>query len=194
MPPRPVLWSIGHSNHELERFCALVLAHRLEYLVDVRSYPYSRIAPHFNLDELQPTMKQRGVRYLFLGQALGGRPEREDFYDAEGHALYGRMAAESAFQDAIDRLLLGGRDHRLGLLCSCGRPDVCHRRLLIGKVLCDRGAELHHILPDGSVTIERSVRLSDSDIQGSLLEDEDRLWRSARSVSRRRRLSGSSVG
>ena len=190
----PTVWTVGHSNHDLEVFAALVQRHQVAHLVDIRSHPYSRFAPHFNREELQATMEARGIRYTFLGLALGGRPQREDQLDAKGHALYSKMAQEPAFTDAIDQLLHDGSEHRLALLCSCGQPRECHRRLLVGKVLCDRGSELRHILPDGHVLTERSVELSDDHAQDTLFGHDELSWRSTRSVSRRRPLSASSHG
>jgi uncharacterized protein (DUF488 family) len=189
------LWTIGHSNHDAEHFAALLDAHRIEYLVDIRSYPYSRFAPHFNRETLKPWLETRGVRYVFMGEDLGGRPERDDQYDADGHALYGLMAREPRFRHGIDRLVHGVDHHRLAIMCSCGQPDDCHRRLLVGKVIAEGGVELHHILPDGSVVAERTVSLGSQTTQGSLLDTQDEpLWRSTRSVSHRRRLSVSSSG
>jgi uncharacterized protein (DUF488 family) len=190
----PTVWTVGHSNHDLEAFAALVQRHQIAHLLDIRSHPYSRFAPHFNREELQTAMEAHGIRYLFLGLALGGRPRREDQLDATGHALYGRMAQEPAFTDAIDQLLQGASERRLALLCSCGEPRDCHRRLLVGKVLCDRGSELRHILPDGRVLTERSVALSDDHAQDTLFGHDELSWRSTRSVLRRRLLSASSHG
>jgi uncharacterized protein (DUF488 family) len=191
MSPRPVVWTVGHSNHGLDAFSHLVLGQRIEFLVDVRSFPYSRFAPHFNRDELQAAMTERGVRYLFLGEELGGRPAHEEHYDAEGHALYGRMSEEQPFKAAIERLIDGAHRHRIALVCSEGNPHDCHRRLLVGKVLSDRGVELRHILPDGTIRTELSVALSDDDEQCSFLEGHTS-WRSTQSVSHRRPLSISS--
>ena len=192
MLPPIAVWTIGHSNHELAEFARLVSSEQIEFLVDVRSYPYSRYAPHFNRDELEAEMPARGVRYLFIGKDLGGRPTREEHYDAEGHALYGPMSEEERFRAAVERLIEGARRHRIALVCSEGNPHDCHRRLLVGKVLADRGVELRHILPDGTIRTERSVELADDDAQCSLLEDEQKPWRSTQSVSHRRRLSVSS--
>ncbi len=189
-----VLWTVGHSNHDAHAFAALVQRHRIAYLIDVRSYPYSRFVTHFNREELQATMEACGIRYVFLGLPLGGRPQREDQFDSEGHALYGKMAQEPAFTEAIDRLLRGASAHRLALLCSCGQPRECHRRLLVGKVLCERGAELRHILPDGTLLSERSVTLTNDHAPDALFGHDEVPWRSTRSVSRRRRLSASSNG
>jgi uncharacterized protein (DUF488 family) len=188
------VWTVGHSNHDVEAFLALVRGRQVAYLVDVRSHPYSRYAPHFNRDELEASVEACGIHYAFMGSALGGRPHSEDQLDADGHALYDRMASEPAFRTAIDRVLSGASEHRIALLCSCGRPHDCHRRLLVGKALCDRGAELRHILPDGDVMIEHAVELRDDHAQDMLFGHDELPWRSTRSVSPRRRLSVSSTG
>jgi len=194
MVPPPVLWTIGHSNHGLDRFTDLVLRERIAYVIDVRSYPYSRHAPHFNREALGTAMATHGIRYAFCGESLGGRPDDDEHYDADGHALYGLMAATPSFEEAVARILRGASEHRLALVCSCGQPTDCHRRLLVGKVLCERGAELRHILPDGTVLTERSVDPSRDSQQDSLFGDDVDPWRSAQSVSHRRRLSASSSG
>lgn len=188
------VWTVGHSNHDVGAFLALVQRHQVAHLVDVRSHPYSRYAPHFNRDELQVSIEACGISYAFLGSALGGRPQRADQLDAEGHALYNRMATEPAFSDAIDGILRGAAEYRIALLCSCGQPHECHRRLLVGKVLCDRGAELRHILPDGDVLSECAVELRDDHAQDMLFGHDELPWRSTRSVSPRRQLSASSHG
>ena len=189
-----VLWTVGHSNHEFDVFADLLAAHGIEFIVDVRSYPYSRFAPHFNRKDLQPALASRGLRYVFMGDGLGGRPSHDDQYDAEGHALYEPMSREPGFTQALERLVEGASSHRLALLCSEGNPDDCHRRLLVGKVLAERGVELRHILPDGSLLTERSVELDQQSSQSSLFGDDEQPWRSTQSVSHRRRLSASSSG
>jgi hypothetical protein len=191
MDTRPAVWTIGHSNHGLDEFARLLVREQIEFLVDVRSFPYSRYAPQFNREQFELAMNRRGVRYLFMGEELGGRPTREDHYDGEGHALYGPMSEEATFTPAVERLLEGARRHRIALVCSEGDPQNCHRRLLVGKVLADRGVELRHILPDGTIRTELSVALSEDRAQGSFFAEETP-WRSTQSVSHRRRLSASS--
>lgn len=194
MASAATIWTVGHSTHDLDRFLALLASERIEFLVDVRSYPYSRFAPQFNREELAESLDAHAVRYLFLGEELGGRPSKPEHYDSEGHALYGEMAHEPSFEAAITRLSDGAGGHRIALMCSEGKPDECHRRLLVGKVLTERGITLRHVLPDGSVLEEEKVKLPLEASQEALFEDEGQAaWRSTQSVSRRRRLSTSSA-
>ncbi len=186
------IWTVGHSNHTFEQVARLLQAEAIELVVDVRSYPYSRFAPHFNREELDEALRGVGIRYLFSGEDLGGRPLREDHYDEDGHARYDRMAEQPTFQLAVRQLSNDCRERRVALLCSEAQPHECHRRLLVGKVLAEHGVELRHILPNGTVHQEDAVSLGSGDGQTTLF-GEEAAWRSTRSVSHRRRLSTSSA-
>jgi uncharacterized protein (DUF488 family) len=192
VPRSPIIWTVGHSNHTFERFVELLSTERIECVVDVRSYPRSRYAEQFNRERLEVALRAVDMRYLFMGEELGGRPSREDHYDEQGRALYDRMAEQAVFQLAIQRLIRGCQRHRVALMCSEAEPRHCHRRLLVGKVLTDRGVRLRHILPSGAVLTEDTVALNTEDPQVSLFAEET-AWRSTQSVSHRRRQSISSV-
>jgi hypothetical protein len=47
----------------------------------------SRFSPHFNKAAFAASLAARDVAYLFLGQALGGRPENPEMY-TEGREDY----------------------------------------------------------------------------------------------------------
>jgi uncharacterized protein (DUF488 family) len=186
------IWTVGHSNHSPESFVQLLARYEIEFVADVRSYPYSRFAPHFNREILRADLRRQGIRYVFFGEELGGRPSADEHYDEEGHALYGPMSQEPRFVEAIGRLLIGARKHRIALMCSEASEQACHRRLLVGKVLTEHGAELRHILADGTIRAERDVSI-DAASQSSLFEEGSAAWRSTQSVSHRRRLNTSSA-
>jgi uncharacterized protein (DUF488 family) len=171
------IWTVGHSNQSLEAFADLLTGNAIEVVADVRSHPYSRFAPHFNRAPLEAELRERGIEYRFLGRELGGRPALDEHYDEEGHALYGPMSEEPAFRDAVGALAGEAPARRIALLCSEADPRGCHRRLLVGKVLAERGVELRHILRDGAVEVEREVRLEPP-------------WRSPQPVAHRRRPHG----
>ncbi|MCC6178713.1 MAG: DUF488 domain-containing protein [Chloroflexi bacterium] len=189
----PSILTIGHSNHPLERFLALLAQHGVDVVVDVRSAPYSRYAQHFNKDLLEAGVTNAGHRYLYMGTELGGRPEGDEFYDEDDHVRYAAVAQAPWFLHGIDRLERGITRFRVALVCAEEDPTGCHRRLLVGRVLGSRGVEVAHIRGDGRLESEASLAARESSAQLGLFEGEDvRPWRSIRSVSRRRPPSGSS--
>lgn len=144
-----LIYTIGHSNHPIERFIELLQSFGIEVLVDVRSHPYSRYATHFNADDLKASVLAAGIKYLFLGRELGGRPDGTEYYDAEGYVLYWRVAEAPFFLDGIARLEAGSRKYRVAIMCSEENPAGCHRHLLVGRVLGERGVDVRHIRGDG---------------------------------------------
>ena len=44
------IYSIGHSTHSVAEFLALLKAHHIECVIDVRSIPKSHHYPQFNKD------------------------------------------------------------------------------------------------------------------------------------------------
>ena len=151
------IYTIGHSNHSWERFIDLLVEGRIEVLVDVRSSPYSRYAPHFNANMLQEPLRGAGIKFLYLGNMLGGRPEGEDFYDDEGHVYYDRIEKSPHFQEGINRLLKGIQGQRVALLCGEEDPTYCHRRQLIGRVLRKQGIRVIHLRGDGRLQSEEEL-------------------------------------
>jgi uncharacterized protein (DUF488 family) len=67
----PAVLTIGHSNHPLGRFLALLAQHGVEALVDIRRFPGSRKHPHFHRDNLAAALPKSGVEDHWL-EALEG--------------------------------------------------------------------------------------------------------------------------
>jgi uncharacterized protein (DUF488 family) len=150
----PIIYSIGHSNHELEVLIALLRRHGIDILADVRSQPYSRWTPQANRETLAQALQRAGLAYVFLGDSLGGRPDLPSLYQPGGEPDYERMAATPAFQSGIQRLLELARD---GVVMMCAEGDYrdCHRHKLITPQLLEQGARVLHIHPDGKTTEAR---------------------------------------
>jgi uncharacterized protein (DUF488 family) len=180
-------YTLGHSNHPAEAWIALVRQHQVEVVVDTRSSPYSKYVPQFDKELMQRSLEAAGVRYLFLGAELGGRPSSPDYYDASGRVLYSRLREDVKFQSAIDRLESGLVRFRVALVCGEENPAHCHRRLLIGRVLSEHGHNMLHIRGDGRLESDAEVAAASGkpliDDQPALFAelDEDK-WRSTASV------------
>jgi uncharacterized protein (DUF488 family) len=185
-PERPALFTVGHSNHSLETFLGLLTRHGIQVLVDTRSYPHSKYVTHFNKEELTVALERAGVKYLYLGAELGGRPEEEEYFDGEGRVLYYRLAESPVFLRGIQRLEAGSRHYRVALLCSEEDPAVCHRHLLVSRVLAQRGNDVRHIRGDGSLQPYADVPVQAQ--EQPLLFDLPGMnpWKSLRSVSRKK--------
>ncbi|UCG11153.1 MAG: DUF488 domain-containing protein, partial [Deltaproteobacteria bacterium] len=67
----PSLYSIGHGDRRFDKFLALLRAHRIVHLADVRSYPRSKRNPHFDREILRASLKTTGISYTWLPE-LGG--------------------------------------------------------------------------------------------------------------------------
>ncbi|MGD9100713.1 MAG: DUF488 domain-containing protein [Anaerolineae bacterium] len=148
-----VIYSIGHSNHELEAFMALLQRHGVTTLVDVRSQPYSRRVSHMNREPLAQALQAAGLTYVFMGDGLGGRPARPSLYGPEGEPDYERMAAAPDFQTGLARLLELARASVVAIMCSEGDHTQCHRHKLITPELLKHKARVLHIRPGGE-TVE----------------------------------------
>jgi uncharacterized protein (DUF488 family) len=181
------VFTIGHSNQPLETFLGLLDLHQIEVLVDVRSQPYSKYTPHFSAAELKAAILRHGLKYLFMGKELGGRPEGTEFYDAKGRVNYGLVAQSPFFLEGLERLEKGLEKYRVALMCSEENPQHCHRHLLISRVLAERGIEIVHIRGDGTLQTEAELnRQSEAAETGQLTlfsDEEVSAWKSIRSVS-----------
>jgi uncharacterized protein (DUF488 family) len=146
---RPVMFTIGHSNHTLEEFIPLLKQHGVTAVADVRSHPYSRRLEQFNREQLATGLQVAGIRYVFLGRELGARRDEADSYEGQ-QASYERIAQLPRFQEGLRRLRQGSQEYRIALMCAEKEPLDCHRTILICRQL--RGEfDIQHILADGGV-------------------------------------------
>lgn len=155
------LLSVGHSQHTLERFLALLREAGVTALADVRSSPFSRRHPQFNGPDLASALRETDIAYVYLGDQLGGRPRDRDVYDAEGQVDYELVRATAPFQSGLERLLRGAEEFRVAMMCSEEDPLDCHRGLMITPALGERGILPGHLRKDGRVetTPEMEARL-----------------------------------
>ena len=173
------VFTIGHSNHSLERFLALLAKHRVTAVADVRSAPYSRFRPHFNRDALAAALMAQGIGYAFLGRELGGRPADPDCYQ-DGRVDYERVARTSGFRDGVARIIGRAARDRTALMCAEKEPLDCHRTLLVARALDDAGVAVVHILADGELepherTMDRLMAAFDLAPNGDLFRRREEL-------------------
>jgi|HubBroStandDraft_1064217.scaffolds.fasta_scaffold93935_2 uncharacterized protein (DUF488 family) len=188
------LLTIGHSNHSVEHLLELLRLHSVQVVADVRSSPYSKYTTHFDRESLMAALRAAGFQYVYLGGELGGRPRGDAYYDAAGHVLYDKVVGSPGFQEGVARLEGGLRQYVVAALCAEEDPTGCHRRLLVGRVLGERGIAVEHIRGDGRLQTEAEVAAAEPHSnQLSLFEEIEAPWKSVPSVSPKKRQSSSSL-
>lgn len=133
------LYTIGHSTHSIEEFLALLQAHGVAELVDVRSIPKSRHCPQFNSDVLAEALREAGVGFTHL-KALGGRRyARKGSINTgwrnasfRGYADY---MATPAFAEGLDELIHIAQSHCTAIMCAEAVPWRCHRSMIADALL-----------------------------------------------------------
>lgn len=142
------IYTIGHSNHEIEKFIDLLQKHEIDVVADVRSSPYSRYSSQFNKDILKNALSNHEIKYLYLGSELGARTNDPECY-VSGRVSFEKMRKQAAFQKGIERLLIGMQKCKIALMCSEKNPIDCHRSILVSRTLKENGVTVKHILEDG---------------------------------------------
>ena len=178
-----IIFTVGHSTHEFEDFVSLLELHGVDAVADVRSVPYSRWQPQFNREDLTEALKSQGITYVFLGKELGARSDDPKCYE-NGQVQYRALAETPLFQSGIKRVREGSRHKRIALMCAEKDPLDCHRTILVARELVTSGADIAHILEDGSLephdeTMKRlseQLRLPAQDLFLTPDELEDRAY------------------
>ena len=151
MNEQTTLYSIGHGQKTLEEFQKELSYFGIQYVIDVRSSPFSKWAPQYNQKEIAYYLKSNGIVYAFMGNAIGGRPINEFCYDEEGHFDYEKMAKEPSFKEGLLRLVNANEKHfNVAVMCSESDPLMCHRSKLIGRELYENyHINMKHIISAG---------------------------------------------
>ena len=145
------IYTIGHSNTSVDKLISLLKQNKIQVLADVRSVPYSRHVPQANREAIERAVKAAGIKYLFMGDQLGGRPKDIKIKDEQGNLDYSKLALTERFREGMDRLLKGASQYYVCLMCSEEDPSRCHRSLLISRELDKLGVEIRHIRRDGHI-------------------------------------------
>ena len=155
---RPTIFTVGHSNHSLETFIAMLGAARVDAVVDVRTFPRSRTNPQFNIDTLPHALSQYQIGYSHWPD-LGGRRNKQDNVPTDTNALwnnrsfhnYADYARTPQFQSDLDRLIAFASHQRPALMCSEAVWWRCHRRIISDHLIA-RDIEVLHILGEGKIS------------------------------------------
>ena len=146
---RRTVLTVGHSTHRVAEFIAMLEAHGVDLLVDVRTVPRSRHNPQFNRDVLPRSLAEAEIRYVGLPSLGGLRRARPDSPNLawrnasfRGYADYMQTAE---FRENLARLIELSRETQAAIMCAEAVPWRCHRSL-IADALVVRGIPVEHIM------------------------------------------------
>ncbi|MGH8193411.1 MAG: DUF488 family protein [Woeseiaceae bacterium] len=145
----PVIFTIGHSTRSLDELVAILRAHGVERVVDVRTIPRSRHNPQFNRESLGKALHNRRLNYRHM-KALGGlrkaRPDSSNtgWRNASFRGFADYMQTES-FAQALEQLMKLAEQKPTAIMCAEAVPWRCHRSL-IADALTTRGYEVRDIM------------------------------------------------
>lgn len=149
--PRTV-HTIGHSTRAIEAFLALLRAHRIERLVDVRRWPASKRFPHFRREALTASLKEAGLDYVWREDLGGFRKPAPDSpnkaWKTGAFRAYADFMLTAEFEAIMTKLEDSAENLRTAIMCAEAVPWRCHRQLLADAFLV-RGWIVRHILDDG---------------------------------------------
>lgn len=171
-PDDPVtrIWTVGHSTRSSQEFTEILLAHPIDTLVDVRSFPGSGRYPHFNKHELSSTLEAIGILYSHCAQ-LGGRRRpsphsKNTAWKNPSFRAYADHMESEEFKKGIEDLLELTQEKRTAIMCAEALWWRCHRSL-IADFLKAKGVEVIHVL-DSKHTEEHPYTSAARIVEGRL--------------------------
>ncbi|RYG30499.1 DUF488 domain-containing protein [bacterium] len=143
----PTILTAGYGDRGFPAFIELLKAHGVTHFVDVRSVPQSSYWEDFRRPNLQRLVPETGLRYVWMGDTLGGVPDSPILCKEPGKVSLEGLDETPEFRLGLDRLLkaAAGEDRVLCLICGCKRPHRCHRARLIAPAIVRAGANVVHI-------------------------------------------------
>ena len=145
----PLILTIGHSNRSVAEFLALLKAHRVQRLVDIRTIPRSRHNPQFNREGLAVYLHRARIAYTHLPKLGGLRHARADSVNTGWHNASFRGYADymqaPEFAAALARLEKLSHPKLCAIMCAEAVPWRCHRSL-VADALTVRGYPVEHIM------------------------------------------------
>ena len=137
------IYTLGTNKRSEEDFVEILLAYNIQSLIDVRSYPRSKI-PLFRKENLELLLTLEGIEYHFLGTELGG-------FRKGGYIAY---TITDDFRKGIDLLESIAITKPSVIICAERFPWKCHRKW-IARELHKRRWEVEHIIDKGKVWVPK---------------------------------------
>jgi uncharacterized protein (DUF488 family) len=164
--PQRIIFTVGHSTRSAEEFAALLKAHGIQAVADVRLIPRSRRYPHFNDEELARWLPEAGIKYIPFKQLGGRRRPKKDSINTgwrnESFRGYADFLQTEAFERALAELMDVAAQQPTTTMCAEAVPWRCHRSL-ISDALLVRGWRVLDVMSETKATAHNLTRFANVD-------------------------------
>lgn len=151
------IFSAGYGNRGFPAFVDLMKRHGITHVVDVRSVPQSSYWEDFRRERLQRILPETGLRYVYMGDTLGGVPDSPVLCKDPEAVPLEPLFDEPKLHLGLDRLVAASENRTVCLMCGCFRPHRCHRFRLIAEALARRGVDVLHLDATGEPVTHATV-------------------------------------
>ena len=147
-----ILYTIGHSQHDIDYFISMLKKYGINHVLDVRSTPYSQFASNYNRENIKAVLEMEDIKYTFMGDFFGARPVDRALYFSDGYLDFDKTRKSSKFQRGMYNVIKGIHDgNYIALMCTEKDPIECHRAIMVSRTFYEYGIDVEHILEDGSL-------------------------------------------
>lgn len=172
---KKIIYTVGYTLFkqgnvlDLEKMFGTLKEYEIEFLIDVRSVPYSKQYPQCNTDNMKSVCKEYGIRYIHMPElgakassqqnvfsraseifyeqsvfpmAKSYRPEKTELLACEEIVDFRKYRQDGKFLSGLNRIEDAyTKGYQLCLMCSEKNPIDCHRYFLISKAIEQRFGE-----------------------------------------------------
>ena len=146
------IYTIGHSTHTFQEFLDMLQSFSIEFVVDVRSLPGSRIFPQVKKENLEILLPETGIQYIHLADLWGRRKGHKDSHNTRWNnpsfRAYADYMETEEFQEGISKLTHIADTKTVAYMCSEAVRWRCHRSM-ISDYLKSQGWTVLHIMAKG---------------------------------------------
>jgi uncharacterized protein (DUF488 family) len=152
------IFTVGHSNHEMDYFLELIKHFAITCIVDVRSVAASAYNPQFNGTNLAGFLKSENIIYMHFAEEFGARHKDPELLDEDGKVDFEKVRKSYNFKTGVERLWKGvEKGFKIALMCSEGEPFDCHRFSMVTVALKKEGFDIYHILKDKTLQTNQEL-------------------------------------
>ena len=152
-----MLYTIGYAGKSIEDFLICLQKYKINYIIDIRSIPYSKYYTMYNKENIEEILRQNYINYLYLGEEFGAKRENDlDVYkpliDYQGNKIqilsYMHVYKRDSFKEGVRTIfsLLKNSNNNICFMCGEKDPFNCHRSFMVAQYFYKKKIDCLHII------------------------------------------------